>query len=410
MAEQTESEGDDLRVLQVVVGTPKSRMGGVRAGLLLGEYLSEYVSVDTVKMRGDHDETLVNELELDTGPHYIPTNTALRDVAKKLIGSDQNYSNALIWTRLNPPRELETYDVVHIHNAVPLGGMVRIALSCRICGVPYCVTTHGISKIPELPDQMEMPAPARLAFKIGFLRPYWWVLRNAAHLFALSEIDADVIREKLPESSVSISPNGVKPNPPEEDVSDVVESEAGISDDLPLLLFVGKLLPSKGIGDLLVAFDQLESEARLAVVGPIEHERFADRIEEIDGAEHLGYVEQSLLDSLYQRADLFVFPTRSDVFPLVTLEAMAAGTPIITTNVGGLPEQITDETGVLVEPQRPDELVLEIKALLADEERRHSMGTNAIARVRERFSWDSIAKKTAEQYDRILSSQTEKEL
>lgn len=393
---------DGLSVLNVVIATPKARGGAVRAGLQFGAHLDGQVSVNTMKMQGDYDDILADELGLKEPINQLPSHTFLRDICSRLINSDQNYSNALIWTKLNPPQNLQSYDLVHIHNAVPLAGMLSVAVHCWFAGVPYCVSTHGISKIPDLPESMEMPTPVALIFRLGFLQPYWWVLRNAAHLFALSERDAARLRRRFADQSISVLPNGVTPNPPSKDAADVVAERTSIASSTPLLLFVGKLLASKGVADLLTAYEQLDNSARLVLVGPLSDQRFADQIDEIDGAEHLGYVDQLLLDNIYQRADVFVFPTRSDVFPLVTLEAMAAQTPVVTTSVGGLSEQVTDQTGVLVPARSPERLAIEIDDLLADDERRALMGEQAFKRVQEHFSWERIAMQAAAEYDRII--------
>ncbi|WP_435196360.1 glycosyltransferase family 4 protein [Natronomonas sp. EA1] len=388
-------------ILNVVVATPKARGGAIRAGLQFGEHLNRYLPTRTVKMRGKHDELLVEELSLSDGITPIPSNTGLRDICELAINSDENICNTFVWTRLNQPDPLKSYDFVHIHNAVPLWGMVSVALSCKAAGVPYCVTMHGISKIPELPESTNMSKPVKFMFENGFLRPYWWVLRNATHLFALSEGDAQTVRNRFPDQSVSVLPNGVSPNPPSANAQKTVAQEIDIAASTPLLLFVGKLIPGKGIEDLLTAFEQLDHQARLLIVGPCENPSYVERIDNNPAADYLGYVDQSRLDSLYQCADVFVFPTRSDVFPLVTLEAMAAQTPVITTEVGGLPEQITEETGILLSPQTPTELTNALDELLNDEQRRIEMGKNAIERVRRQYSWESIAERAASVYERL---------
>jgi glycosyltransferase involved in cell wall biosynthesis len=87
-----------------------------------------------------------------------------------------------------------------------------------------------------------------------------------------------------------------------------------------------------------------------------------------------------------QGADLFVLATRADNHPLTVLEALGCGVPVIASRVGGIPEQLTEETGVLVEPGDPDALAGAIDALLGDPERRARMGEAAAADARARFS------------------------
>ena len=391
-----------LRVLNVVIATPKDRAGAVRAGLALGDALRPYADVDTVKMRGDHDEELAAELNDEM--RAIPSRTVLRDVGQRLFDTAGNYENTLIWTRLSPPRPLETYDVVHIHNTVPLLGMVGVAARCKVAGVPYCVTTHGIGSIPELPESMAMGRVQRFVFRQCYLRPYLAVLEHAAHRFALSERDRAILDERFDPESTSVVPNGVHPNPPSSDAAATVESELGVSPTRPLVLFVGTLQRSKGVEDLLTAYERLETDCTLVVVGPAKDPSLVEQIEAHDGdVRYLGYTGAPLLPALYQRADVFAFPTHSDTFPLVVLEAMAAATPVVTTTVGGIPEQVTDGSGILVPPRDPERVAAGVDRLLTDDDLRATRGRRALAVVRERFSWDAVAERTARTYRDVLS-------
>jgi glycosyltransferase involved in cell wall biosynthesis len=87
-------------------------------------------------------------------------------------------------------------------------------------------------------------------------------------------------------------------------------------------------------------------------------------------------------------AALYVHPSRADTFPTGVLEALACGTPVVASRVGGIPEQLTEETGVLVEPGDPAALAAAIEALLVDPGRREHMGVAAAAAAGRRFSLD----------------------
>jgi glycosyltransferase involved in cell wall biosynthesis len=87
-------------------------------------------------------------------------------------------------------------------------------------------------------------------------------------------------------------------------------------------------------------------------------------------------------------ADVYVHATRADNHPLAVLEALACGVPVVAPRVGGIPEQLTEETGVLVDPGDPRSLAAAISGLLADPERRARMGAAAAADARARFSLD----------------------
>ncbi len=98
------------------------------------------------------------------------------------------------------------------------------------------------------------------------------------------------------------------------------------------------------------------------------------------------FVSREKVAKRLQGADLFVLATRADNHPLTVLEALGCGVPVVASRVGGIPEQLTEETGVLVEPGDPEALARAIDALLADPERRTRMGEAAAADARTRFS------------------------
>jgi glycosyltransferase involved in cell wall biosynthesis len=83
-----------------------------------------------------------------------------------------------------------------------------------------------------------------------------------------------------------------------------------------------------------------------------------------------------------------VHATRADNHPLAVLEALASGVPVVACRVGGIPEQLTDETGALVEPGDPRSFAAAISQLLDDPDRRARMGAAAAADARTRFSLD----------------------
>jgi glycosyltransferase involved in cell wall biosynthesis len=388
-----------MNILNAIVAEPDAQHGGAeRAGLEFGDALSKYVDVDTVMM-GGLDEHEQREIGISAKVHPIPAHTLLRDAANRIFPSSNNIWNAGITTRLKPPRRLQEYDLVHIHNAVPLAGMVCIASQCRLYSIPYCVTTHGVSKIPEIPVELGLTRPQRIVFEQVFLRAYQSVLRNAKHLFTLSEGDRDRIRTWFPEQSTSVIRNGVSVEQPDLESRDIEV----IRDDIPTLLFVGRLMQSKGVDDLLEAYERLELDCQLLVAGPVRNEAYTDEIGSIDGATYLGYVDKSVLDQLYVESDLFVFPTRSDVFPLVTLEAMASETPVVTTKVGGLPEQIPDGAGYLVPPNDPSAVAEAIEYVLAEKSRVDKMGRRGRKAVSELYSWDAVAEEAVEVYSKLLS-------
>lgn len=114
-----------------------------------------------------------------------------------------------------------------------------------------------------------------------------------------------------------------------------------------------------------------------------------------NNVEFLGelHSRHTLLQHL-RSASVFVLPSVCDVFPVAIVEAMAAGLPIISTTVGGIPECVDDSCGILVEPARPGLLADTVMTLLADKALRHNMGRQARVKAAADYDWDIAAAKS----------------
>lgn len=122
----------------------------------------------------------------------------------------------------------------------------------------------------------------------------------------------------------------------------------------------------------------------------------------------LPYVrDRNELASIYQAADLYIHAAKADTFPNSILEALACGTPVIATGVGGIPEQIEDGvTGYVTQPADPDDMALAISHVLNDEDLLISMGKNAIESVNKRFKLSDQVDAYLSWYHQILEEKT----
>jgi glycosyltransferase involved in cell wall biosynthesis len=147
-----------------------------------------------------------------------------------------------------------------------------------------------------------------------------------------------------------------------------------------------------------------EGDAALVLVGPSDTESLDRRITEMgSGVTDLGYVERDKLERLFAACDVFAFPTRSDVFPLVILEALSHGAPVITTRVGAIPEFIDEDVGRLVDREAPNQIVSAMNTLLEDKNKRQSMAEVGRQMIRDQFSWDAVAAETFDMYKQVLT-------
>lgn len=179
------------------------------------------------------------------------------------------------------------------------------------------------------------------------------------------------------------------------------------------ILFVGRFEHRKGIDVLLAAIPQVVAEhpqVHFTLIGQDargecqarfrqQHPQLADK-----HVNFVGQVSAERLRAAYRECDIFVAPSRYESFGLIYVEAMAWGKPVVACASGGTVEVVADgETGWLVPPGRADELAARLLSLLRDGATRRQFGTNARLRVQRLFSRPTLAARSAEYYQAMLS-------
>ncbi len=172
------------------------------------------------------------------------------------------------------------------------------------------------------------------------------------------------------------------------------------------ILFVGTIEPRKNVARLIEAYSLLGDGQIKLVIGGARgwfYKEVFVRLEELGLTDNVlfpGYIPPAELPLWYNAAELFVYPSLYEGFGLPPLEAMACGTPVITSNVSSLPE-VVGEAGLTVDPMDSKGLAEAIHRVLGDETLRQSMREQGLARA-GRFSWAKAARETVEVYRRAL--------
>ncbi len=176
-----------------------------------------------------------------------------------------------------------------------------------------------------------------------------------------------------------------------------------ISKGEKIVLCVSRFMPQKGINYLIKAFAEVlkeEKKVNLLLVGwgPLEAE-YRHLIKQLGIGKNVTIISNMLsqkeLRKYYAISDIFVLPSLWEPFGIVLCEAMASGKPVIASHVGGIPEIVTEKTGLLFEKENISELASKILILLQDNRLRKIMGKNGRKRVEDYFTWDN----TAQGYD-----------
>ncbi len=304
-------------------------------------------------------------------------------------------------------RQTRGFDIIHEN------GSSAFSLSPKAVFRSRVITIHHLARTNlKIAKYSVLTRVRNLRGEVG-ISPFTQSLciRRADQIIAVSQFTKQDIMDvfNIPESKIEVVYHGVYPDDyvfPEE-AKAKLRSTLGIKSQ-PMILFVGKLALRKGVDILLRALPQVlkEVEVKLVLAGSgnqRDYQYLAQTLGISDKLRFLGRVSDDTLRLLYSSCDLFVLPSRLEGLGIVILEAMAAGKPIVSTNVGGIPELIeSGQNGILVEADNEVELAGAIVKMLSDNSLARAMGENSMKKVRERFSWEVAAQKTERVYNELI--------
>lgn len=216
-------------------------------------------------------------------------------------------------------------------------------------------------------------------------------LKSFDRVVCVSEfVRSDLERRGFPPKLLEAVPNGVEP-----------PHTVGVEGDF--ILFLGRLVRTKGLDYLLRAM--VDIEARLVVAGGGPEEERLRRLVRSNGLEEKvemkGRVSEEEKHRLLSSCKLFVFPSVWESYGIAAAEAMSYGKAVVATKVGGLPEVVGD-AGVLVPSRDHTALAKAVNDLLSDYELRRELGSRASERA-SRYTWESSAKEMERIYDQVTS-------
>jgi len=255
--------------------------------------------------------------------------------------------------------------------------------------------------------------PNRLAY--GYARASLWVATHrASRVLTVSEASKrDILRYfNVPESKIDVIYNAIDEEfgarPDDEEIGRVRERYQ-LHD--PFVLYAGNIKPHKNLERLIEAFYTLRKNGfehvKLLIIGDEISKyptlrRAVHRHKLHQHVRFLGFVSDKTLACLYRLATVFVFPSLYEGFGLPPLEAMASGTPVITSNQSSLPE-IMGDAALFVDPYEPDAIFEAMRRVLTEPELARSLSERGLARVGQ-FSWDRSVRRVRAIYDEVLAT------
>jgi glycosyltransferase involved in cell wall biosynthesis len=359
--------------------------------------------------------------------HDFGIGTYIRNLLRQLARQDRR-TEFVVFCRAEDRETLASLGenfrpVVEAAPNYSMAEQIRIPLAIRREGVTLYHAPHYV-----LPPLIRCPSVVTIHDCIHLMFPQYLpnrlaleyartsislAARRATRVLTVSESSKrDILRFVATESDkITVIYNayderfGVEPR--EEDVVRVRERYQ-LHDEF--VLYAGNVKPHKNLERLIIAFDLVRKRGldhlKLVLIGD-EISRYSALRRAVHQHQlhkyvrFLGYLPEETLAVMYRLAGLFVFPSLYEGFGLPPLEAMASGTPVVTSNVSSLPE-VAGDAAILADPHDPHAIADGIYRLLTDEQLRRDLRLKGLARARQ-FSWEESVKRVRAIYEEVAS-------
>ena len=296
------------------------------------------------------------------------------------------------------------FDLIHTHDWLVAFAPVALKRSLK---TPLVATIHAT-------EQGRSRGHLHTDVQHAINNAEWWLTYEAWRIICASRYMAQEVAGyfQTPPDKIDIIPNGVNADAfarwRGQDLSAFRAMYALPEEDI--IYYVGRLVHEKGVGVLLEAVPRVLGEYPrakfvIAGTGPCAEE-FRSRAAQLGVAHKVlftGFIPDEDRDRLYCVASCAVFPSLYEPFGIVALQAMAARTPVVVSEVGGLAEVVRHaETGITVYPNNPESLAWGILHTLQRPDWARQRAENAYRVILEQYNWPVIARRTADVYRRVL--------
>ena len=276
---------------------------------------------------------------------------------------------------------------VHLASGASFWRKAAFIAAARLAGRPVLLHLHG-GQFGHFLDQRLSGWRRRLALLL---------MRDASAAFALSAASARLLRAACPCAAVEVFPNPIDAQAP-------LPRTPG-----PTILFLGRLDAQKGVFDLLRAFALVHAacpRARLVLAGdgnPALPRQLAAALGVADQVTLPGWVDADQRAALLATAGVFVLPSHHEQMPMSLLEAMAAGTPVIASAVGAIPDMLGHgRYGTVVHAGNIDELAAAILEMLQDNILAENFSARGLERVKSEYHVEKVLARLRRRYEEML--------
>ncbi len=307
----------------------------------------------------------------------------------------------------------QNYDLIHAN--FWMSAMVAAEIK-RVLGTPFVVTFHALGRVRRFyqGDADEFP-DERFTIEDRIVAEADYIIAECP------QDEEDLLRlYHAKKEKITIIPCGFDAAEFWQVDQTTARTMLGLPTDERIILQLGRLVPRKGVDTVIRAFGRLVKQklaARLLIVGGESEEPDPRLTPEISRLQNIAIEEgvesqvtfvgrryRDVLKYYYSAADVFVTTPWYEPFGITPLEAMACGTPVIGSNVGGVKFTVKDgETGFLVPPNNADAIAERITYLYQNPEVRDRLSSQAIQRANHLFTWQQVTNAIASLYEEVLS-------
>jgi len=321
------------------------------------------------------------------------------------------WKNCKLYTQLTPCEILNIYkcflnatvdavedfkpDIIHVHHAFPFSWAARFVKSTYL--IPYVVTIHG-SELPTAQKNKRY-----IALTMDALRRARRIIPNSFYTKEwMLKVFGDEYRDQI-----RVIPGGVDINKFHKVNTDSIDKQFDLKGQ-KVVVFAGKLTPYKGVKYLVRAAKKIHGQILILGDGP-DRKNLQQIVkdEQIKNVRFLGHLgdDTDFLVKFYSRAQVFVAPSVWDEpLGLVILESMACETPVVVTRKGGIPLAVKEgRNGLFIRPRNSNDIVEKVNYLLDNDDKRMKMAKNARIDAVNKFSWDIIATRFENIYEKFAN-------
>ena len=361
--------------------------------------IGHHVDIFTQHHAGNHESVFylyenVRLIRLSGGTRHNISKSALYDVLPKLSGELEFFRN----------EEHMTYDIVHSHYWI--SGVLGLMLNAS-WNAYHVITYHTLGAVKKISCPLEKASELRLTNEKK-------LAKHCDRIIVPTQKDKDYLTQHYDAYSdnIRIVPCGanLKRFKPQDKISARRQLTLPLND--PMILYVGRFAPIKGLDRLLKSFNRITRSSRSVLVmvgGDGERSFMAQQLKNKAMALHIqdrlifaGRVDQEILPLYYNAADVLVMPSYYESFGLVALEALACGTPVVTAAVGAMEQIIKDGvTGYVVSDSDPHHFSDCIEAVL---EKQNRFSPSKIRASVSEFTWARSASLLLDAYRSVSAN------